>query len=252
MPTRKGILLVLLAMCLVVAVTVIPDKFGEGYQRYLAGDVVLLLVVLLYFTKWLRPGTAQSKADRFNIPPGAATRRLINLAKAAIGEAEPEKSLQHLSGLKVSALDTQVVALNGRYSEYRRNSRLGLLSTREETLISNQIKHDILDLIKALEDELAIGSENYKIIKEYLKKRYTNRLGQKLAKRQPVNLRRIPSKRNATCNPNLPHPHPAKTTSRPTPFQEPGGCVLRGEEPALTGQCIRGTTCRQKPTDSAR
>ena len=74
-------------MCLVVAVTVIPDKFGEGYQRYLAGDVVLLLVVLLYFTKWLRPGTAQSKADRVNIPPGAATRRLINLAKAAIGEA---------------------------------------------------------------------------------------------------------------------------------------------------------------------
>jgi len=196
-PTRKGIFIVLLAMCLVVAVAVIPDRFGEGYQRYLVGVVVLGLVVLLFYTtdfrKWLRPGTPQSKADRFNIPPGAATRRLINLAKVAISEAEPEKSLQHLLGLKSPALDTLVVALNGRYAEYRRNSRLGLLSTKDETLISNQIKHDILDLIKALEDELATGSENYKIIKEYLKKRYSNRFDQKLAKRQPVNLRRIPS-----------------------------------------------------------
>ncbi len=194
-PTRKGIFLVLLAMCLVVAVAVIPDKFGVEYQRYLMVGIVLGLVVMLFFTtdfrKWLWPGAAKSKADRFNIPPGAATRRLINLAKAAISEAEPEKSLQHLSGLKAPALDTQVVALNGRYAEYRRNSRLGLLSTKEETLISNQIKHDILDLIKALEDELATGTENYNIIKEYLKKRYTNRLRQKLANRQPVNLRRL-------------------------------------------------------------
>ncbi|MCK6691956.1 MAG: NACHT domain-containing protein [Thermoanaerobaculia bacterium] len=209
LPTRKSIFIVLLAMVLVVGVAVVPDiisedlrawclsTFGEGYQGYLLVFFVVGSVILLFLTtdigNWLRPSATPSKPDRFNIPPGAATRKQINLAKTAISEAEPEQALRHLSDLKVPALDTEIATLSSRYAEYRRSSRQGINSRDEENRTYNRITKGILDLIKTLESELATGTENYQTIKDYLKKRYTNRLGQKLAKRQPVNLRRIPS-----------------------------------------------------------
>ncbi len=205
--SHKGILLVLLAIFLVVAVAVIPDiiseemrawclsTFGEGYQGYLLGFFVVGSIILLFLTtdigNWLRPGATPSKSDRFNIPPGAATRKQINLAKTAISQAEPEQALRHLSELKVPALDTEIATLSSRYAEYRRSSRQGINSRDEENRTYNRITKDILDLIKTLESELATGTENYQTIKDYLKKRYTNRLGQKLANRQPVNLRQL-------------------------------------------------------------
>lgn len=206
-PTRKGIFIVLLAMCLVVAVAVVPDiisgklsewclrMFGEGYEGYLLGFFVVGSVVLLFLTtdiaQHMRPGAGPSKPDRYNIPPGAATRKQINLAKTAISEAEPEQALRCLSELKVQALDTEIDLLSSRLVEYQRTKRHGVDAPDEESRVFNRITRDIRDLVSTLEKELAEGDTNYQTIKDYLKKRYTNRLEQKLANRQPVNLRRL-------------------------------------------------------------
>ena len=206
-PSRKGILLVLLAIFLVISVSVIPDiisdkmqawclaYLGEGYQKYLLGVFVLGSVGVLFLTtdilKYLSPGAKPGKPDRYNIPPGPTTRRLLGLAKTAIAQADPGQALRHLADLKIPALNAEIDLLSSRLADYQRTKRHGVDAPDEENRTFNRITRDIRDLITALENELAEGDKNDQTIKEYLKKRYTNRLGQKLANRQPVNLRRL-------------------------------------------------------------
>lgn len=141
--------------------------------------------------KWLQPGKGASAKDHFNIPPGANTERLIHQAKVALSQAEPDQALQYLSDLNTPALDVEIDLQSGRLADYRRNRRHGVQAPDEENRIFNRITRDLFDLITTLERELAAGTEYYETIRDYLKKRYNSRLEQKLANRQPVNLRRI-------------------------------------------------------------
>ncbi len=90
-------------------------------------------------------------------------------------------------------MDADISTFNARLSAHERTKIQGVLSAEAESRSFNRINRDIIALIAALEKELATGTENYQIIKAWLKKRYERRLGQKLAGRQPVNLRRLPS-----------------------------------------------------------
>lgn len=206
-PSRKSTFLVLLAILLTAAVVVIPDSFmeeirawfqgtfGEGYQRYVWGFFIIGASILLLRTtdigNWLRPGAKPAKPDRYNIPPGPTTRAWIAEAKTHISQAEPDKALRFLSQFQIEALDAEIDLLSSRLAAFQRIKRQGVESLDQENRTFNRISRDVLDLVLQLEKELATGTENYKAIKSYLKKRYSNRLDQKLASRQPVNLRRL-------------------------------------------------------------
>lgn len=205
--SRKGVFIVLLAIFLAVTVAVIPDiiseemrawfhdTFGEGYQGYLLGFFIVGSVILLFLTtdigNWLRPGASPKKTEKFNIPPGPSTRQTITQAKTHISQAEPEEALRLLSTFKILALDAEIDLLSSRLVDYHRTKRHGTEAPDQENRTFNRISRDIRDLITVLEKELVAGVENYQTIREYLKKRYNNRLDQKLANRQPVNLRRL-------------------------------------------------------------
>jgi len=143
--------------------------------------------------KKILPGAGTAKPERYHIPPGPATRRLLDQARQALGAADPAGALQALSDMKVPALEPEIDLLGGRLSELQRVRRLAVDAPAEESRAFNRLSRDIRDLIGALEKEAEAGAVNHRSIRDYLRKRYANRLDQKLAQRQPVNLRRIPS-----------------------------------------------------------
>lgn len=154
-------------------------------------DRVLFLTTDI--AKWLRPGTQAGKLAPFNIPPGPKSRQVLDQAKKAVADAEPGEALRVLSGLKLPALGAEIDLLSSRLVDYQRTRIHTTQAPDSESRTFNKISRDTRDLIVILEKELASSTGNYDTICAYLKKRYTNRLDQKLAKRQPVNLRRIPS-----------------------------------------------------------
>ncbi|MCB0532065.1 MAG: hypothetical protein KDD14_07675 [Saprospiraceae bacterium] len=206
-PSRKSTFLVLLAILLAVAIMAVPDSFmeeirawfqeafGEGYQRYVLGFFIVGAAILLLRTtdkgNWLWPAAKPAKPERYNIPPGPTTRAWITEAKTHISLADPDKALRFLSQFQIEALDAEIDLLSSRLATFQQTKRKGVESLDQENRSFNRISRDVLDLVLQLEKELATGTENYKAIKTYLKKRYTNRLDQKLASRQPVNLRRL-------------------------------------------------------------
>ena len=206
---RKGILILLLIAILTIALAFIPnilsddlgawckERWGEHYKYFLIVILTFCAVALVLLTtdlgKYFFPGAGKRSTDRFNIPPGPKSRHILDQAKAAIASAEPGEALRFLSDLKLSTLNTEIDLLSSRLVDYQRTRRHGVESPDTEKQTFNRITQDTLDLVRTLEKELNTGTENYDTIRDYLKKRYSNRLDQKLAKRQPVNLRRIPS-----------------------------------------------------------
>ena len=206
---RKGILILLLIAILTIALAFIPnmlsddlsawckERWGENYKYFLVAILPFCAVVLVLLTtdlgKYFFPSNVGKSTDRFNIPPGPISRQILDQAKAAIANAEPGKALRFLSELKIPALSTEIDLLSSRLMDYQRTGRYGTEAPDSENRTFNRITRDIRDLISILEKELATSTKDFDTIRDYLKKRYTNRLDQKLAKRQPVNLRRIPS-----------------------------------------------------------
>lgn len=206
---RKGILILLLIAILSIALAFIPnmlsdglsawckERWGENYKYFLVAVLPFCAVVLVLLTtdlgKYFLLSAGEKSTDRFNIPPGPKSRHILDHAKAAIANAEPGEALRFLSELKLPSLGTEIDLLSSRLVDYQRTRRHGVESRDTENRTFNRITRDTRDLITTLEKELAASTENFDTICNYLKKRYNNRLGQKLAKRQPVNLRRIPS-----------------------------------------------------------
>ncbi len=206
---RKGILILLLIAILSIALAFIPnmlsddlsawckERFGENYKYFLVAILPFCAVVLVLLTtdlgKYFLPGAGKKSTDRFNIPPGPKSRHILDQSKAAIASAEPGEALRFLSDLKLPALSTEIDLLSSRLVDYQRTRRHGVESPDTENRTFNRITRDMRDLVTTLEKELATGTKDFDTIRDYLKRRYNNRLDQKLAKRQPVNLRRIPS-----------------------------------------------------------
>ena len=118
---------------------------------------------------------------------------LCEQAEAAISQANPEKALNILSKMEDPALQDEIAHLNSRLTKYQRQKIRDVLNPGEERVQYNRINSAIVVLIHILRASFDTEATNHKIIFDYLKKRYTNRLEQKLARRQPINLRRLPS-----------------------------------------------------------
>ena len=206
---RKQIGIFLLIALLTVSVAVIPDivsddlkafclgTLGPNYPRYLIGFFIFGSVMLVFltsdFSKNLFPGKRDDAVKKANIPWSVETATTVREAKAAIQNAVPEEALKKLFALKSPALDQELSLLANRLAYYQRESRIGVQTGEEKNTGYNRICRDILDLITAIETSLAASEKTNRELRDYLRQRYERRLKQKLAERQPVNLRRLVS-----------------------------------------------------------
>ena len=116
----------------------------------------------------------------------------IRNAKKAISEADPLRALQELSKIKNRAIQIEVPFLKKRLSQYHQKTIRGAQNREEDQRTFNKINADIILFISQFEHQLEDDSIK-ETIKDYLNQRYQKRLSQKLAGRQPINLRKLPS-----------------------------------------------------------
>ncbi|MEO1259941.1 MAG: hypothetical protein AAFZ15_14200 [Bacteroidota bacterium] len=165
-----------------------------GYEWGLLGIFILISSIVIYqssdFLKKYFPSSLNEIKKNFNIPITAANLEYVNEARTAIENAEPETALRFLSEINIPTLKDEVTLLSTQWVAYNRSHPQINISDRDYI----KVNKNIIQLIAALEKELHRGAEIYQTIQDYLKKRYENRLRQKLAGRQPVNIRRFPTK----------------------------------------------------------
>jgi hypothetical protein len=209
MPPRKRLLFFLLIGLLTVAVGVIPDlvsdelkawclqRFGPSYPWYFIGFFVVGCFALLAVSgdfKDLLPFNRQTKAQRqIKIAWSQETKHHLQTAKEKLKDAQPEETIKALSHLKNAGIDEQLNLLSIRLAQHRQDSRLGILNSEQKEVAFNRIAKDLFDLIKAIESQLAEGEKENQQLRDAFRQRYRDRLTQKLASRQPVNLRRLTS-----------------------------------------------------------
>lgn len=132
-------------------------------------------------------------SDAFTIPWRPEYENFIQEAKAAVRNSKLEKALDYLFKIDVRALNGYTNQLASRLAQYERDNILGVQDYERASGERNRISRDVLKLIDAVEKSLREESEINAKIKTYLTERYQNRLDQKLAGRQAVNVRKIPS-----------------------------------------------------------
>jgi hypothetical protein len=169
-------------------------KQEHWLKEYMEPTAMVLgaLIVFCQFliTRWGSSPTIE-KNKFYNIPNTRQHRDWFVQAKSEIADGRPDEALKILSAIKVENVANDVVLLRGRWAEYKRGQIADVLEHTDKSF--QRINNNILGLITALEVEMNTYEAVDKEVREYLKKRYTNRLEQKLAKRQPINLHRLPS-----------------------------------------------------------
>ncbi|MCB9299922.1 MAG: hypothetical protein H6566_04680 [Lewinellaceae bacterium] len=201
--------LFLLAVCLSVLVAVVPDilspgieswsknNLGQYYRLILAGMLFLGFAIIIYITPKLsafQPGGQKRRWSGLTIPWSPENEKLVQDAKEAVRKSELEEALDCLFKIDIPELNDETTLLAGRLAQHERENRHGIQSPQSATTEANRIRKDILSLITAVEKSLKEEGEINTKIKVYLTKRYQNRLDQKLAGRQPINLSKILSK----------------------------------------------------------
>ena len=159
--------------------------------------VVIGSLIALYQFLMLRWGNDEvsqiKEPDYFNIANTTGNKTLLHQAKEAIKNAQLSDALQFLSQINSPALNEEVAVLSARLARQRQENIQGVLTYDENDRILNKISRDALALVVGLEQELATRANYQQTIKAYLLKRYMDRLSQKMANRQPINLRLLPT-----------------------------------------------------------
>ena len=128
-------------------------------------------------------GAAEDKLEPY-IP---VDQEIIQRIKSAVAQAEPGTALEILQELDIPAIEPDVLAVAGRYNHLETAQRRGIVSAEEQQLQFNRLNHDLLDLAARLEKSLE-PDKVLRQIKVNLRKRYQQRLKDKLADRQPINI----------------------------------------------------------------
>lgn len=201
----KTLLLILGISLIVIFITLAPnlvaddiqleleERFGENYAWYILVPLLIAIPLVFFLSSglWrkLAPGLSGKKSDIYNIPISSENLQRVNAAKEAIKQAEPETALRYLDDIGHTGLSEEVSLLSARWAEYSRIHPQVNISDRNY----QQLQREIIQLTTSLDKELHRGTEIYRTIQEYLKTRYQKRLDQKMAGRQPVNLRKLKS-----------------------------------------------------------
>ena len=134
---------------------------------------------------------AIGKNKFYNIPNTRQHRDMLAQAKTAVAEAKPDKAIGILMAIEVESVKADTRLLSGRWAERMRNQIAGVLEPTDKSF--QRINRDVNELVEALAAEMKAYGVVDEEVRQGLKRRYTNRLAQKLAKRQPINLRHAPS-----------------------------------------------------------
>lgn len=156
--------------------------------------VVGALIAFLQFllARW-GAGQSDSSEKSYRIANTHANRERLKLAREAIGQAHRETALKLLAEINTPSVDGQVALLSARNAKLRQSNMEGTLTHGEESTDSNRLNRDILQLVAMLERQLMESDKLETEVRSYLKSRYSERIHQKLANRQPINLRRLPT-----------------------------------------------------------
>lgn len=169
---------------------------GGNYKAYLLMILVVGTAFVIYRTTNIGRLISSKRQDKSPILPNVIwntdTARYIREAKTAVENAQPEKALQHLQHLKSPQIQQQVSLLLSHLAHHRDEGSSQPYKAREKSF--NKICHAIIILINSLEQQQSEGEKHTQRIKEYVRARCKKRLDQKLACRQPINMRRLPSK----------------------------------------------------------
>jgi hypothetical protein len=209
MPKRKQIIIFIIIAFLTISVAVIPDivsddlktwclqHLGPNYPRYLIGLFIVGSLVLFALSSDLSKGLFSAKGkgsiENAKIRWSKEVSQYLKSAKETLKEAQPEESIKILSNLKNAFVDEQISRLSVRLAQYRQDDRVGILTQEQRDTKFNRINKDLIDLMKAIETQLAEGEKENRQLREAFRQRYRDRLAQKMAFRQPVNLRRFAS-----------------------------------------------------------
>lgn len=207
MPQRRRLFFFLIIGCLTIAVNFIPDlvsdelkawclqHLGPSYPWYLIGFFIVGCFVLLAFSGEFSSVFSLSRRTSSRQPGKIAwSQGGIKLLLAALDKLEKAQlveSIEILSELKNSLVDEHLSPLSARLTKYYQDNRIGVLNSEQKETTFNRISKDLFDLIKSIENQLSEGEKEYQQMREAFRQRYRDRLVQKLAFRQPVNLRRM-------------------------------------------------------------
>jgi tetratricopeptide (TPR) repeat protein len=175
----------------------LKDYFGEDYKMIILLFTVLCVLFLLLLTHQQEnstsTSTSSSNAPNYNIAPTKAHREALQQARKFVEKAKLDEALHTLSDMRLPEVSEMVSVLSARWAKYKRGDFQGVLSFEQKDTTANRIIKDILTFITVLETEMKTSAGFDASIKTYLTERYALRLSQKLANRQPVNLRRLPT-----------------------------------------------------------
>jgi hypothetical protein len=138
-------------------------------------------------------GTKKGSREALTVPWCSEYENYTQGAKEAVRNGELEKALEHLFKIDIPELNDYTNQLASRLTQYERENMLGVYGYEKSSTEINRISRDTIKLIAAVEKSLQEESKINAKIKTYLTQRYQNRLDQKLAGRQPINLHKIPS-----------------------------------------------------------
>jgi hypothetical protein len=182
-------------LILVLGLTWLWATWEQHWLKEYMEPSLVVVGVLISFCQFLimrwSSGPTIEKNKFYNIPNTKQHREWLTQARASIADGMPDEALKTLSAIQVESVTTLVTLLSGRWAEYTRSHLAGILERTDRTF--HQISKDVMGLIDALEAEMNTYGKVDKEVREYLQRRYTNRLQQKLANRQPINLRRLPT-----------------------------------------------------------
>ncbi|NUQ24925.1 MAG: NACHT domain-containing protein [Saprospiraceae bacterium] len=207
MPQRRRLFIFLFLGCLTVPIGFIPDlvsdelkawclrHLGPSYSLYFIVFYIVGCFVLLAFSGEFRGVFSLSRRTSSRQPGKIAwSQEGIKLLQAALDKLEKAQlveSIEILSELKNPLGDEQLSLLSARLTKYYQDNRIGVLNSEQKETTFNRISKDLFDLIKSIENQLSEGEKEYQQMREAFRQRYRDRLVQKLAFRQPVNLRRM-------------------------------------------------------------
>ena len=209
MPKRNQIVLFIILAFLAASVAVIPDivsddlkawcllHLGPDYSKYLIGLFLVGFLILFYLSSDLRKNlfSANGKGtiEPAKTPWSPANQQFLQSAEENIAAAAPEATIKALLQLKNTAVDAQLSLISTRLAQFRKDEIAGVLTHEQNTTQLNRINKDLLFLIKDVENQLTAGQKENQTLRDAFRQRYRDRLVQKLASRQPVNLRRLTS-----------------------------------------------------------
>lgn len=175
----------------------LKDYFGDDYKMIILLFTVLCVLLLLMLTHQQENNKSTSSpslnAPKYNIPPTKAHQEALQKARKAIEKAKTDEALHLLSDMRLPEVSEIVSVLSARWAKHQKGEWQGVLSFEQKDRETNRIIKDIVALIRVLESEMKTSAGFDASIKQYLTERYHLRLSQKLANRQPVNLRRLPT-----------------------------------------------------------